>query len=232
MGFLEKISQFFAGKNRDSDDTAPSSYRENMVRNQLKNRGIRNERVLNAMRSVPRHRFVPDQPVEAAYSDRPLPIGAGQTISQPYMVARMTELLKPDSGASVLEIGTGSGYQTAILAELCDHVFTVERHEDLLKRARTILGEIGYENISYRVGDGTLGWEEHSPYNRILVTAGAPEIPSSLRSQLSDSSGILVIPAGESRSQELIRLTRDDGEENREKLGRCVFVDLVGEEGW
>ncbi len=205
--------------------------RERMVKEQLIRRGIHDERVLNAMRKVPRHLFVPPDLIEEAYNDYPLPIGYGQTISQPYMVALMTEALEIKENDKVLEIGTGSGYQTAILAELCKEVYTIERILPLLERAKEILRKLGYKNIHFRAGDGTLGWPENKPYDAIIVTAGAPKIPQPLLDQLAEG-GRLVIPIGDRFSQELIKVTKLEGEFIRENLGGCRFVDLIGIHGW
>ncbi len=205
--------------------------RKAMVWEQLVPRGIKDERVIQAFLKVPRHEFVPYPDREDSYGDFPLPIGEGQTISQPYMVALMTELLKLQEEDRVLEIGTGSGYQTAILAELAKEVYTVERIEILLERAKKILRRLGYKNIHFRVGDGTLGWEEFAPYNAIIVTAGSPEIPQPLLDQLEEG-GRLVIPVGDRYSQVLIRVTRKRRGFKRENFGPCVFVPLIGRFGW
>ncbi len=205
--------------------------REWMVEKQLIPRGIRDPRVLEAMRRVPRHRFVPKDIEVEAYDDRPLHIGHGQTISQPYMVALMTEALELTGAEKTLEIGTGSGYQAAVLAELSSWVYTVERVPALRDRSRRILNELGYTNIRYRVFNGTLGWEEHQPYDAIIVTAGAPRVPDALLEQLADG-GRLVIPVGDRFSQMLTKLTKRDGKISRQNLGGCRFVSLVGEQGW
>ena len=193
--------------------------------------GIRDRRVLEVMSSVPRHMFVDPAFCEQAYSDYPLPIGQGQTISQPYMVALMTESLKLHGGEKILEIGTGSGYQTAILAEFSSRVFSVEREPGLAKRARRILSELGYENIAIKVGDGSKGWSEFSPYDRILVTASAPGIPHSLIEQLSDN-GFLVIPVGGRGHQVLKVLEKREGKPIVDDICSCAFVPLIGEESW
>ncbi len=205
--------------------------RERMVEEQIAGRGVSDPDVLEAMRTIPRHAFVEDNP-RSAYEDRPLPIGRGQTISQPYMVAWMTEVLDLDDDQTVLEVGTGSGYQAAILAHIADHVYTIERHQSLMENARNVLSDLGFDNISYRVGDGSLGWPEHQPYDRITVTAGAPSVPDPLVEQLSDREGKLVIPVGKTAGQTLLRITRSGEELNREELGNCVFVQLIGEKGW
>lgn len=202
-----------------------------MVEEQLRRRGIRDLRVLEAMRKVPRHAFVPDQYKGAAYEDRPLPIGEGQTISQPFMVAIMTQSLELKGGERVLEIGTGSGYQTAILAELAGEVFTIERITPLLQKAQQTLQLLGYQNISFMIGDGTKGWPEKAPFEGIIVTAGAPEIPPTLLSQLTEG-GRLVIPVGPRYTQTLYKVTRYGGSFREEDITGCVFVPLLGEYGW
>jgi len=201
-----------------------------MVENQLRRRGIRDERVLDAFLRVPRHEFVPADLVHRAYSDNPLPIGEGQTISQPYMVALMTLSLRLSGGEKVLEIGTGSGYQSAILAEMGCKVYSVESLPRLARKAETLLKKLGY-NVRIKVGDGTLGWEEYSPYERIIVTAGGPSVPNSLFAQLKEK-GIMIIPVGDLHHQELTLVTKVNGRMKRENLGGCQFVRLKGREGW
>jgi len=202
-----------------------------MVERQIEARGIRDGRVLDAFRRVPRHRFVSDADVDRAHDDHPLSIGLGQTISQPYMVASMTQELQLSGGERVLEIGTGSGYQTAILAELAAEVFTVERLEVLSRRAEQTLDELGYTNIHFRVGDGTLGWPDEAPFDRIIVAAGAPKVPGPLKEQLADG-GRLVIPVGGVGMQQLM-IVRRQGEQLTEAVaGSCVFVKLIGQEAW
>jgi protein-L-isoaspartate(D-aspartate) O-methyltransferase len=206
--------------------------REEMVREQLEAREVRDPRVLDAMRRVPRHLFVPDIPPELAYADHPQPIGEEQTISQPLMVALMTEALDLWGDEKVLEIGTGSGYQTAILAELCASVVSIERHASLADRARCVLESLGYRNISVYAADGTLGWPDEAPFPRILVTAGAPRVPRSLLDQL-DAGGLLVAPIGDRFTQELVAVHKDAGGVLRSvNHGACTFVPLVGREGW
>lgn len=202
-----------------------------MVEHQLKARGIKDALVLQAMGKVPRHVFIPDEYVESAYDDRPLPIGSGQTISQPYMVAVMTEALALRGQERVLEIGTGSGYQTAILAEIVPHVVTVERKPELSARAEDTLRALGYVNVELFVGDGSKGFEAQAPYDAILVTAGAPEIPDLLVAQLA-AGGRLVIPVGNAFHQTLTRVTLTEQGRRTERLEGCVFVPLVGEYGW
>ncbi|RLF54950.1 MAG: protein-L-isoaspartate O-methyltransferase [Thermoplasmata archaeon] len=205
--------------------------RERMVKNQLVPRGIKDPHVLKAMGKVPRHRFVEEALLGEAYNDHPLPIGHKQTISQPYIVALMTEALQLTGKEKTLEIGTGSGYQTAILAELSYRVYTIERIRDLMVKARQLLAELGYNNILFKAFDGTLGWKEHAPYDAIMVTAGAPRVPQPLMEQLADG-GRLIIPVGNRFSQELIKLTRKGESYIEENLGGCRFVDLVGIHGW
>ncbi len=204
---------------------------QEMVENQLISRVIQDELVLSAFRKVPRHRFVPKEFLDSAYGDHPLPIGEGQTISQPYMVALMTEALQLKGQERVLEIGTGSGYQAAILAEIAREVYSVERFETLASRAKGVLEELGYGNVKVKVGDGTLGWEEFSPYDGIVVTAGAPHAPKPLVDQLKEG-GRIVIPIGGSFSQMLTLVTKSRGKVSSQNICACVFVPLIGEEGW
>ncbi|MFC1884026.1 protein-L-isoaspartate(D-aspartate) O-methyltransferase [Thermodesulfobacteriota bacterium] len=202
-----------------------------MVKTQLIPRGIRNKLVLDAMRKVPREKFVEEALIKEAYNDHPLPIGNKQTISQPYIVALMTEALELTGEEKTLEIGTGSGYQTAILAELSEKVYTVERIRDLMVKAKKVLAEQDYMNILFKGFDGTLGWEEFAPYDAIIVTAGAPKIPQPLMDQLADG-GRLIIPVGNRFSQDLLKITRSASDYNRKNLGGCRFVDLLGVHGW
>lgn len=208
-----------------------SEERNLMVENQIKRRGIQDPLILQAMRKVPRHEFVLSENIAAAYGDYPLPIGHGQTISQPYMVACMTEAMKLRGGEKVLEVGTGSGYQAAVLAEIAGEVYTIERHAALADRAQEILKELGYINVHVSPGDGTLGWEEKAPFDGIIVTAGAPSVPESLKSQLRDG-GRLIIPVGSRFMQSLLRITRKGELFEQENLLGCVFVPLIGKEGW
>jgi len=202
-----------------------------MVEGQLRKRGISDPRVFEAMSKVPRHSFVPPPYQSESYEDRPLSIGEGQTISQPYMVAIMTQVLNLKGDERVLEIGTGSGYQTAILAELARTIFTIERIPALIWKAQKVLGELGYENIHFREGDGTKGWPEEAPFDGIIVTAGAPVVPPTLTSQLSEG-GRLAIPVGPRYSQTLFRVTRVKNQFTEEDITGCVFVPLVGDFGW
>jgi protein-L-isoaspartate(D-aspartate) O-methyltransferase len=205
--------------------------REKMVKTQLVPRGISDQKVLEAMAKIHRHLFVEEALIGEAYNDHPLPIGHKQTISQPYIVALMTEALELKGTEKVLEIGTGSGYQTAILAELSGAVYTVERIEPLLVKSKQLLQELGYTNIQFKVSDGTVGWQEFAPYDAIMVTAGAPKIPQPLLDQLADG-GRMVIPIGNRYSQDLIRMKRDKNRFLEKNLGGCRFVDLVGNHGW
>jgi len=202
-----------------------------MVQTQLRARGIKDERVLKAFLKVPRHKFVLPEDVEEAYEDHPLPIGFGQTISQPFMVATMTEALNLRGDEIALEIGAGSGYQAAILGELCKEVYAVERIPELAERAKKNLEALGYTNVHIVVGDGTLGLPEHAPYDAIVVSAAAPDIPPTLIEQLADG-GRLVIPVGSQYSQMLIRVTKTGSKVDYEEICPCVFVPLVGEYGW
>ena len=208
-----------------------ASERRRMVEEQIRARGIRNERVLAVMERVPRHLFVPENLRRAAYEDRPLPIGDGQTISQPYIVALMTDLLDPHAGERILEIGAGSGYQAAILAELTSGVITIERIPAVAARARRNLSLAGSRPAEVVVGDGTLGHPAKAPYDGILITAGTPEVPQPLIDQLADR-GRLVAPVGTRGVQELVRIVREGGRIRREGHGSVVFVPLIGEHGW
>jgi protein-L-isoaspartate(D-aspartate) O-methyltransferase len=205
-----------------------------MVDTQIRARSITDQRVLRAMEKIPRHLFIDEGLIDQAYNDSPLPIERQQTISQPYIVALMSEAMALGGKEKVLEIGTGSGYQTAILAELADRVFSIERIATLATRARRILDSLNYYNVAIRVGDGTYGWREESPFAAIMVTAGAPLVPRILIEQLA-VGGRLVIPVGDRQSQSLLRVTRlsDDPDDlKQEDLGGCRFVDLIGEHGW
>jgi len=206
-------------------------HREEMVRKQIEARGITDPRVLAAMRKVPRHLFVSEALWDQAYGDYPLPIGAQQTISQPYIVAEMTQALQLTEDDRVLEIGTGSGYQAAILAEIGYRVYTVERIHTLYIAARRLFDRLHYHNIIMRYSDGSAGWEAEAPFDAIIVTAGAPAIPQSLVSQLGPG-GRLVIPVGDQHTQELVRIYRDEHGIQRTSLGGCRFVKLIGEHGW
>jgi protein-L-isoaspartate(D-aspartate) O-methyltransferase len=205
--------------------------RRKMVQEQLVARGIKDRRVLDAMRKVPRHLFMEEGLWHQAYGDFPLPIGEGQTISQPYIVALMTEALHLKGDEKVLEIGTGSGYQAAVLAELTHQVFSIERISTMASKARKILDGLGYANVLIRVSDGTHGWGEEAPFAGIIVTAGAPQIPQTLAEQL-EVGGRLVIPVGDEYSQTLLKVVKKERGYKEEDLGGVRFVKLIGDHGW
>ena len=205
--------------------------RKRMLEEQLLPRGIRDTLVLAAFSKVERHRFVPEELIGSAYGDFPVPIGEGQTISQPYIVALMSECLKLTGKEKVLEIGTGSGYQTAILAELSAQVYSVERIAGLSVRAETLLKELGYTNIKFKVGDGSLGWQEYGLYDRIIITAASPRLPLPLSEQLKEG-GRIVLPLGETFSQVLTVAEKKEGKLDSERVCGCVFVPLVGKYGY
>ncbi len=209
----------------------PAQQRARMVREQLRARGIRDERVLAAMSKVPREEFLSIENASNAYGDYPLPIGAGQTVSQPYIVAAMVEALHVQPEDCVLEVGTGTGYQAAILGELAAEVWTIERHAELAEKAREILGGLGYTNVHVIHGDGSLGLPLHAPFHKILVAAAAPRVPDRLIEQLSDG-GTLVIPVG-TRTEQQLQVLRKIGDQLSVKTSdACRFVPLVGEQGW
>jgi protein-L-isoaspartate(D-aspartate) O-methyltransferase len=217
----------------DTADTRALGERERMVATQLRARGIRDERVLGALLAVPREQFVPEWQRGAAYADEALPIPVGQTISQPYMVARMSELLEVVAGDRVLEVGTGSGYQAAVLASLGCRVTTIERHPELAAAARERLVRLGFgEAVEVKVGDGSLGAPDDAPWRGIVVTAAAPTVPMPLRDQLDPDGGRLVVPVGSRDRQDLIVVTRRGDEWLERNDGPCVFVPLVGEAGF
>jgi protein-L-isoaspartate(D-aspartate) O-methyltransferase len=205
--------------------------RREMVERQLRKRGIRDERVLAAMLSVPRHEFIPAELAGEAYTDHPLPIGHGQTISQPFMVAAMAEALELSGGERVLEIGAGSGYQAAVLSLLAREVYTVEMHEDLAVESAERLRRLGYANVHVHVGDGTLGWPDQAPFEAIIVTAAAPEVPPPLVAQLAEG-GRLIVPVGTPDEQRLLRVEKHGDEFTQRALYHCRFVPLVGQYGW
>ncbi|OGP68328.1 MAG: protein-L-isoaspartate O-methyltransferase [Deltaproteobacteria bacterium RBG_16_44_11] len=208
--------------------------RMRMVETQLKTRDITDARVLKAMETIPRHLFVDEGLIEQAYNDNPLPIDANQTISQPYIVALMTQALELKPTERVLEIGTGSGYQTAILASLAFRVFSVERVAALAAKARKILDQLNYYNVAIRVGDGSYGWKEEAPFDAIITTAAVPEIPAYLVEQLA-VGGRLIVPVGKRNVQDLYKITRlskNPQDIKKEELGGCRFVSLIGESGW
>lgn len=205
--------------------------RERMVKSQLISRGIDDQNVLRVMGKIHRHLFIEEALEGEAYNDHPLPIGHKQTISQPYIVALMTQALELTGDERTLELGTGSGYQTAILAELSRTVYTVERIRPLLETAKEILDALGYVNILYKIDDGTLGWKDFAPYDAVIVTAGAPKIPDPLLEQLAEG-GRMIIPIGNRFSQELIKVVKVKNTFKEESLGGCRFVDLIGAHGW
>lgn len=207
--------------------------RQEMVQTQIYDRGVRDKLVLEAMRKVPRHAFLPADKASQAYSDWPVPIGEGQTISQPFIVAYMVEALNLKGGEKVLEIGAGSGYAAAVLAEIASEVYTIERIGQLAQYAATNLIKAGYDNVHVKCDDGTRGWVEEAPFDAILVSAGGPKIPNSLKKQLR-IGGRIVIPVGTfENAQELVRVTRvDEDRYDREDLADVRFVPLIGEQGW
>jgi protein-L-isoaspartate(D-aspartate) O-methyltransferase len=210
---------------------ASADARRAMVETQIRRRGVTSSRVLEAMGAVPRHLFVPGEFLGDAYADKPLPIGEGQTISQPFMVAAMTEALELSGGERVLEIGTGSGYQAAVLSMLASHVTTVERHAALALAAQERLKSLGYANVRVHIGDGSAGFSDAAPYDAILVTAGAPEIPEVFASQLCNG-GRIVIPVGDTENQKLVQARKIDGVLKSRTLFDCRFVPLLGQYGW
>jgi protein-L-isoaspartate(D-aspartate) O-methyltransferase len=214
--------------------TSDDSYRADrlrMVRNQIEGRGIRDPRVLQAMHDVPRHLFVPSERRHLAYVDGPLPIGGGQTISQPYIVALMTELLELSGDERVLEVGTGSGYQAAVLSKLAEKIYSLERIPELAEQARVRLSDLGSSNVEVHVGDGSEGLPDHAPFDGILVTAAAPRVPEALKEQLADG-GVLVLPVGSRAGQILERWRREGDLYRAEKIAPVAFVPLIGSQGW
>lgn len=215
----------------ENDELKYERQREEMVRRQIEARGISDALTLSAMRKVPRHLFVSEALRDRAYGDYPLPIGEQQTISQPFIVAEMTQALALKKEDRVLEIGTGSGYQAAVLAQIVFKVYTIERIHSLYVNARKLFDQLRYYNIINRYSDGTTGWKEEAPFDAIIITAGAPEIPETLLNQLA-MGGRMVVPVGGYHSQELIQLTRNPDGIHQKNLGGCRFVKLVGEYGW
>jgi protein-L-isoaspartate(D-aspartate) O-methyltransferase len=205
--------------------------REEMVKQQIESRGITDPKVVQALQAVPRHLFVNEALRDQAYGDYPLPIGEQQTISQPYIVAEMTQALELDKDDRVLEIGTGSGYQAAVLAEIAYRVYTIERIRPLYIQARTLLDKLHYHNVVMRCSDGTAGWRDESPFDAIIVTAGAPDVPEKLLDQLAEG-GRLVVPVGNQYSQDLLKFTKDKAGIHKSNLGGCRFVKLIGAHGW
>ena len=205
--------------------------RTRMVKEQLRGRGLTDERLLAVFGKVPRHLFVPSELQHEAYADRPLSIGAGQTISQPYIVALMVSRLRLQGHERVLEIGTGSGYQTALLSELCLEVFSIERLPELLARVEERLRALGYLNVHVLPGNGSLGWPQNAPYDAILVSAAAPEVPAPLLEQLAEG-GRLVLPIGSSSAQKLVEIEKQGGSMSRTEIADCLFVPLIGRHGF
>jgi len=224
-----KIEELLKRFSKENDEFF--ELRREMIESQLKERGIKDERVLEAFLAVPRHIFLPEKDRKFAYGDFPLPLFEGQTISQPYMVALMVELLEPDEKKHILEIGTGSGYQTAILALLNKHVYTVERIKSLSDYAREKLKELSIDNVYFHVGDGSEGLMDFAPYDGIIVSAGAPEVPEPYLMQLNPG-GIIVIPVGDRYYQDLIKIIKTEEGFKREYYGPCVFVPLIGKYGF
>jgi protein-L-isoaspartate(D-aspartate) O-methyltransferase len=216
---------------RPFDDAEQERRRRRMVDHDIRPRGVRDPRVLEAMRTVPREHFVEARSAASAYDDRPLPIGSGQTISQPYIVAKMTEALELTAGQKALEIGTGSGYAAAVLGQVAGEVWTVERHAELAESAERLLADIGCDNVHVAQGDGTLGWPEAAPFDGIVVTAGGPKVPEALLDQLADS-GRLVMPVGPESEQELIVVRRGADGFEQKSIGGVRFVPLLGAQGW
>ena len=216
-----------------NQSTDYASERERMVREQIEARGIDNPQVLQAMRVTPRHLFVPESMVSMAHADRPLPIGQDQTISQPYVVAYMTQCLRLRGGERVLEVGTGLGYQAAVLSRIASEVYTIERFPELAEKAREHLASLGYDNIHVACGDGTLGWPEMAPFDGIIATASGPRVPNTFKEQLR-VGGRIVMPVGSYRlGQNIVRLTKGSGGRfQEENLLGVAFVPMVGREGW
>ncbi|MBS3733251.1 MAG: protein-L-isoaspartate(D-aspartate) O-methyltransferase [Desulfobacterales bacterium] len=227
MNFAHEIDPL-----RSKAENAPEfrQQRMQMIHDQLKARGIRDPEILKAFEKVQRHRFVPDRLQQFAYADRPLPIGEGQTISQPYIVAVMTRALELKKTDRVLEIGTGSGYQAAIIAELCDRVYTIEIIESLAETARKTLSGLGYENVHVKIGDGFKGWPEHAPFDAIIVTCAPTEIPEPLKEQLAEG-GRMVIPVGKSSDQQLVLLEKQEGDLLKKEILPVLFVPMVDDRG-
>lgn len=210
---------------------ALTTARKQMVEGVWKRLGLRNDDLKAIMGAIPRHLFVDSALGAQAYTDTALPIGGGQTISQPTMVAMMTHALAPRKGDKILEIGTGSGYQASVLAHYTPRLYSVERHADLSRRAQALLEQLGFRNVIFKIGDGSLGWESWAPYDRIIVTAGAPVVSEKLKAQLADG-GRLIIPTGGREAQKLICVDRSGNSFRETDLGDCRFVPLLGKEGW
>ncbi|MFW6133030.1 MAG: protein-L-isoaspartate(D-aspartate) O-methyltransferase [Planctomycetota bacterium] len=219
------------GDESTGQDRHLTELRQRMVERQLRRRGIDDPDVLTAFAEVPRHLFVPDSERPHAYEDRPLPIGRGQTISQPYIVALMVQELGVSRDDLVLDVGSGSGYQTAILARLAAHVYAIERVEEFAERAIDLLGRLNIDNVTFQTGDGSLGWPEQAPFDRIICGAAAPDIPSPWGDQLADG-GRIVAPVGSAATQTLVAVDKRDGKVRRRSICDVRFVKLIGREGW
>ena len=216
---------------KDSAVLKYSGQRRKMVEDQLIQRGVKDVRILEAMNRIPRHLFVHESLQHRAYGDHPLPIGENQTISHPHTVAAMTEALKLKGREKVLEIGTGSGYQTALLGELCAQVFTIERIRSIALKAQQVLDRLGYMKIVFKVFDGTYGWPDQAPFDAILIAAASPDVPKNLLAQLADN-GRLVMPVGGAQNQRLRLVVKEGGRITESEIGECKFVPLVGKYGW
>lgn len=231
--FLVSILVLFSGfancKSSEEGDNHWKKQRQQMVHQQIRARDVEQQKVINAMKSVPRHKFVPEQYKSISYSDRPLPIGEDQTISQPYIVAYMTEAIDPAADDKILEIGTGSGYQAAVLAELCKTVYTVEIRPVLAREAKQRLRKLGYKNVHVKIGDGYKGWKEHSPYDKIIVTCSPEEIPQPLINQLKEG-GKMIIPVGKGYNQQLYLLEKNNGDLEKNAVLPVRFVPMVDEQ--
>ena len=215
---------------QECGDKSYKTLREQMVKTQIEARGVKDQKVLKAMRSVPRHLFVPEENRRFAYSDFPLPIGEGQTISQPYIVALMTELLLPRETDKILEVGTGSGYQAAVLARIVDSVYTIEIYQSLATKAEELLQKLGYNNVVVQAGDGYAGWREHAPFNGIIVTCSPTDIPGPLEEQLAEG-GRMIIPVGEGYNQELVIVTKENGKLRKKRVLPVRFVPMIDPDG-
>jgi len=229
-GLLTSIAFVADCRLEEKDSAGFTQKRERMVRNQIEARGVKDKKILGAMRKVERHKFVPKRYQGEAYNDYPLPIGEGQTISQPYIVALMTAVLDLKETEKVLEIGTGSGYQAAVLGEICKHVYTIEIVDVLGKRSQRLLLDLGYTNITVKVGDGYKGWEEHSPFDAIIVTCAPSHIPEPLKDQLAEG-GRMIIPVGESLHQKLVLLIKREGKITQKDIIPVRFVPMMKKDG-
>lgn len=230
FSLLISLTLFAHNAASEPDENEYALLRTEMIKTQIEQRGVSNPRVLDALKKVQRHRFVPKKYRSFAYNDYPLPIGEGQTISQPYIVALMTEILNPDKGAKVLEIGTGSGYQAAILAELYKQVYTIEIIDTLGEQAKKLLSKLGYKNIHVKIGDGYKGWKKNSPFDAIIVTCAPSHIPQPLKDQLAEG-GKMIIPVGKAYNQKLVLLTKKEGKMKKIEVIPVRFVPMMGIDG-